>query len=66
VLIVMDKVPKGGLERAKPVDRISRVAEEMGVPWWYPIEVHLATREELEMSRKGGARVLHVSSSGVA
>ncbi len=31
------------LERARIISRIMRVAEELGVPWDYPFEIHLVT-----------------------
>jgi hypothetical protein len=26
--------------------------EDNGVPWWYPFEIHLMTREELKLLRE--------------
>ena len=60
VLIVVDKVPERGLERARIIDAIWRFMEDRGVPWWYPFEIHLVTRWELDMLRRGGAKIADV------
>ncbi len=56
VAIVLPQVPSSGAERAKVIDRIFRYMEERGVPWWYPFEIHLVTREEMEILKRGGAK----------
>jgi len=56
VAIVLPQVPSSGAERAKVIDRIFRYMEERGVPWWYPFEIHLVTREEMEVLKRGGAK----------
>ena len=61
ILIVLDEVPKSGLERAKLVEEMWRIAEEMGIPWWYPIEAHLATQEELEILKRSGAKLVRIA-----
>jgi hypothetical protein len=49
VAVVLPEVPVSGLERARLVNRILEVAESRGVPWWYPFEIHLVTRDRLSM-----------------
>ncbi len=56
VAIVVERVPESALERAKIVSRIFEALEGEGMPWWYPLEMHLMTRGELEMLKRGGAR----------
>jgi len=60
LLVIVDHVPKKGLERARILDAVWRVMEEKGVPWWYPFEIHLATRDELQMLVKGGAKLVAI------
>jgi len=45
---VVPRVPESAGERAALVARMLAEAEERGMPWWYPVEVHWATPEELE------------------
>ncbi|MGC8933393.1 MAG: nucleotidyltransferase domain-containing protein [Candidatus Methanodesulfokora sp.] len=33
---------------------ILRVAEDLGFPWYYPIDIHIACTEDLENYRKHG------------
>ena len=51
VAIVVREVPKSGLERARLLDKLWRIMESRGVPWWYPFEIHLLTKEELTLLR---------------
>jgi predicted nucleotidyltransferase len=51
VAIVVREVPKSGIERATLIDSVWRKMESRGVPWWYPFEIHLLTREELPLLR---------------
>ena len=48
VLLVVPEVPKSTSERAALVAEMLAEAEEKGMPWWYPIEVHWATPKEFE------------------
>jgi len=41
--------PRSGLERAKMVDRIWRIMEDRGAPWWHPFEILLMTEDELKI-----------------
>jgi hypothetical protein len=34
------------------------VIEEKGVPWWYPFEIHLLTKEELSFLE--GAKLVRI------
>ncbi|MEM4886117.1 MAG: nucleotidyltransferase domain-containing protein [Thermofilum sp.] len=52
VLVVLNHVPRSGLERAKLLDKLWRALEKRGIPPWYPFEVHLATRDELKLLEK--------------
>lgn len=54
VLVVVDKVPGKGIERARILDRMWMLMESRGVPWWYPFEIHLITEVELERFKKAG------------
>lgn len=58
VALVIGEVPRSGLERARLIDRLWEMMESRGVPWWYPFEIHLLTREELALLR--GAKLLRV------
>ncbi len=60
ILVVIDKVPEKGLERARILDKIWKILEKRGVPWWYPFELHLVTKEEVEILRRGGAKIVKV------
>ena len=59
IAIVVEEVPRSGLERARLVDRLWRTMEPNGVPWWYPFEIHLLTREELRLLK--GAKLIDIS-----
>jgi len=52
VLVVVSELPRTGLNRAKILDKIWKIMESKGVPWWYPFEIHLITRDELRFYRK--------------
>jgi len=58
VAVVVREVPRSGLERVMLLDRLWRVMELRGVPWWYPFEIHLLTREELTLLR--GSKLVKV------
>jgi len=45
----MEELPSSGFERAKMVDRIWRIMEDRGVPWWHLFEILLMTGDELEI-----------------
>jgi predicted nucleotidyltransferase len=51
VAIVLNEIPKSGLERARLLNKLWRLMESRGVPWWYPFELHLVTKEELSLLR---------------
>ena len=59
VAIVVEEIPRSGLERTRLVDELWRVMESDGVPWWYPFEIHLLTREELKLLK--GAKLIDAS-----
>jgi predicted nucleotidyltransferase len=52
VAIVVKEVPKSGIERAELLDKLWRAMEARGVPWWYPFEIHIMTKEELSLLRE--------------
>ena len=52
IAIVVEEVPRSGLKRAKLVDKLWKIMESSGVPWWYPFEIHLLTKEELRLLRE--------------
>lgn len=59
VAIVVEEVPRSGLERARLVDELWRIMESNGVPWWYPFEIHLLTKEELKVLK--GVKLIDAS-----
>jgi len=52
VAIVVKEVPRSGIERAELLDKLWRAMEARGVPWWYPFEIHIMTKEELSLLRE--------------
>jgi len=44
VVLVVEEVPGSRLERMGLLDRLWRLVESRGVPWWYPFDVYLLTR----------------------
>jgi len=59
VAIVVEEVPRSGLVRARLVDELWRIMESNGIPWWYPFEIHLLTKEELKLLK--GAKLIDAS-----
>ena len=49
VAVVLREVPRSGIERARLLSKLWRVLESRDVPWWYPLEIHLVTKEELKL-----------------
>ena len=45
ILIIVDELPRGVLERAKTKESI---VEKAGLPYYHPFQIHLVTREEAE------------------
>jgi len=45
ILIIVDELPRGVLERAKTRESI---VEKAGLPYYHPFQIHLVTREEAE------------------
>ncbi len=60
IAVIMEKVPERARDRAKILDEIWRELETRGVPWWYPFEIHLMTRQEMKRLKKGGAKFVRV------
>lgn len=60
IALVVPEVPRRASERARIIAAILERAEREGVPWWFPAELHLMTREEMEMLARGGARFMRV------
>ena len=58
VVIVYEDLSRRFGERFEVVERIWREMERLGVPWWYPFEIHLVTPGEAERLRRGGARLV--------
>jgi len=56
VAVVVEELPRSAGRRAEILDGIWRIMEDKGVPWWYPFEIHLMTREELKLLR--GAKLV--------
>ena len=52
VAVVVEELPGSASRRVKILNRIWSIMEDNGVPWWYPFEIHLMTREELKLLRE--------------
>ena len=52
VAVVVEELPGSASRRVGILNRIWRIMEDNGVPWWYPFEIHLMTREELKLLRE--------------
>jgi predicted nucleotidyltransferase len=52
VAVVVEELPGSASRRVGILNRIWRITEDNGVPWWYPFEIHLMTREELKLLRE--------------
>jgi predicted nucleotidyltransferase len=52
VAVVVEELPRSASRRVGILNRIWRIMEDNGVPWWYPFEIHLMTREELKLLRE--------------
>jgi predicted nucleotidyltransferase len=52
VAVVVEELPGSASRRVGMLNRIWRIMEDNGVPWWYPFEIHLMTREELKLLRE--------------
>jgi len=46
--------------RGRLLSAILDRAEELGIPWWFPLELHLMTKEDMELLARGGARFVRV------
>jgi len=52
VAVVVEELPGSASRRVGMLNRIWRIMEDNGVPWWYPFEIHLMTRKELKLLRE--------------
>jgi predicted nucleotidyltransferase len=52
VAVVVEELPGSASRRVEILNRIWSIMEDNGVPWWYPFEIHLMTREELKLLRE--------------
>ena len=52
IAVVVEELPRGGIGRAEMLERVWKIMESGGVPWWYPFEMHLMTREDLKLLGK--------------
>ncbi|MFZ8824199.1 MAG: nucleotidyltransferase domain-containing protein [Desulfurococcales archaeon] len=52
VAVVVEELPGSASRRVGILNRIWSIMEDNGVPWWYPFEIHLMTREELKLLRE--------------
>lgn len=52
VAVVVEELPGSASRRVGILNRIWSIMEDNGVPWWYPFEIHLVTREELKLLRE--------------
>ena len=61
IAIVLPEAPKSAGEDMRIVCEVLDRAEEKGLPWWFPADVHIIDEEEFEMLKRGGARFLRIS-----
>ena len=59
IVIIAKEASKPGLRRAQILSETWKEMEKRGVPWWYPFEIHLMTREEFKILEKGKVLRLH-------
>lgn len=60
IALVVPEVPERATERARIIAAILELAEREGMPWWFPAELHLMTREEMDMLARGGAKFVRI------
>ncbi len=60
VLIVYEDTPSTAGERAKIIARIKTLAEELGVPFAYPFEIHLIRPEEFKDYNKYVKKIIEI------
>jgi len=60
IAVIVERVPKRAIERARVIDRIWKAMEKRGISYWYPIELHLMTSKEKEMMEKCKAKFVSV------
>jgi hypothetical protein len=58
IAIILEEPPRASREKSRLLSRLWKVIEEKGVPWWYPFEIHLLTKEELSLLE--GAKLVRV------
>ena len=61
IAIVMPEAPKSAGEEMRIVCEVLDRAEEKGLPWWFPADMHIMDEEELEVLKRGGAKFLRIS-----
>ena len=49
VAIVLENPPRNLQEKNKLLSKLWKNMEERGVPWWYPFEIHIFTKDELSL-----------------
>ena len=63
VLIISPKVPKDPHEKLKVIlDIRERAVDKYGLPWDYPIDIHLCRPEEIEGVKGFYSRMIEVRS----
>ncbi len=55
VAIVVDKVPS---QRIEIEDKVMRILEANGLPFWFPLEFHFLTHNWFEVLKRGGANFI--------
>jgi len=58
IAVVLVGPPRASREKSRLLSRLWKVMEEKGVPWWYPFEIHLLTKEELSLLE--GAKLVRI------
>ncbi|MGC8988006.1 hypothetical protein [Infirmifilum sp.] len=51
VAVVVKELPRSSIGRAEILDKVWKIMESRGVPWWYPFEI-LITHEDLKLLGK--------------
>ena len=63
VVVVSPRVPRDPVERRRvALDIRERAVDAYGVPWDYPLDLHLYTPEELEAARRFYRRMVRIEA----
>ena len=62
IAIVLDKIPQEATQRAQILNKIWKQLENQGIPWWYPLEIHLITKKELQRLKKAKTNLTNIET----